>query len=215
MASEMELVITSGVQLVSTVLGVYLAARAAHRNTVEYEVIRAERDGYFMRAALLEELKDNIANVDAWSADFQAHLDKNPAIVAHAEELKEGADPEILKSGHAWVAWWKAGSAFRLTDINDNPPALTLSTLIWDALKQQSVTFQLPADFLSSVRRYYRDIAANMEHVTTRNRLERQQKAAVTIWQETRYMREAVAPAFQQKLARLRHDLLKKGVTLD
>jgi hypothetical protein len=37
MASEMELVITSGVQLVSTVLGVYLAARAAHRNTVEYE----------------------------------------------------------------------------------------------------------------------------------------------------------------------------------
>ena len=160
MASEMELVITSGVQLVSTVLGVYLAARAAHKNTVEYEVIRAERDGYFMRAALLEELKDNIAAVDAWSADFQAHLDKNPAIVAHAEELKEGADPEILKSGHAWVAWWKAGSAFRLTDINDNPPALTLSTLIWDAMKQQSVTFQLPADFLSSVRRYYRDIAA-------------------------------------------------------
>ncbi len=160
MASEMELVITSGVQLVSTVLGVYLAARAAHKNTVEYEVIRAERDGYFMRAALLEELKDNIAAVDAWSADFQAHLDRNPAIVAHPEELKEGADPEILKSGHAWVAWWKAGSAFRLTDINDNPPALTLSTLIWDAMKQQSVTFQLPADFLSSVRRYYRDIAA-------------------------------------------------------
>jgi hypothetical protein len=215
MATGLELLVTSGVQLVSTVLGVYLAARAAHRNTVEYEVIRAEREGYFMRAALLDELKDNIAAVDAWSMNFQAHLDKDPAIVAHAEELKASADPEILKSGHAWVAWWKAGSAFRHTDINDNPPALTLSTLIWDAMKQQSVTFQLPADFLSSVRRYYRDIATSMEHVTTRARLERQQQAAVTIWQETRYMREAVMPAFQQRLARLRKELLDKGVTLD
>jgi len=215
MATELELLVTSGVQLVSTVLGVYLAARAAHRNTVEYEVIRAEREGYFMRAALLDEMKDNIAAVDAWSMNFQAHLDKNPAIVAHAEELKAGADPEILKSGHAWVAWWKAGSAFRLTDIGDNPHALTLSTLIWDAMKQQSVTFQLPADFLSSVRRYHRDIASSMEHVTTRAHLERQQKTAVTIWQETRYMREAVVPAFQQRLARLRKELLDKGVTLD
>jgi hypothetical protein len=31
------------------------------------------------------------------------------------------------------VAWWKAGSAFRLTDVNNNPPVLTLSTLMWDA----------------------------------------------------------------------------------
>ncbi len=54
-----------------------------------------------------------------------------------------------------------------------------------------------------------------MEHVTTRERLERQQRAAVTIWQETRYMKDAIVPAFQQKLARLRHELLKKGVTLD
>jgi hypothetical protein len=215
MASEMELVITSGVQLVSTVLGVYLAARAAHKNTVEFEAIRAEREGYFMRAALLEELKDNVAAVDTWSMDFQKHLDDDPAIEAHAEELKASADPEILKSGHAWVAWWKARSAFPITSIKDNPPVLTLSTFIWDAMKQQSVTFQLPADFLSSVRRYYRDIDANMQRVSTRADIPRAQQAAVAIWQETRYMREAVAPAFQQRLTRLRHDLLKKGVTLD
>ncbi len=215
MATGTELLVTSGVQLVSTVLGVYLAARAAHKNTVEFEIIRAEREGYFMRAALLDELKDNVAAVNAWSMDFQAHLDKDPAIEAHAEELKASADPEILKSGHAWVAWWKAGSAFRLTHINDNPPSLTLSTLIWDAMKHQSVTFQLPADFLSSVRRYYRDVAASMEHVTTRASLERQQRAAVTIWQETQYMREAVIPAFEQRLVRLRKELLGRGVTLD
>ncbi len=215
MAITLETAITNGVQLVSTVLGVYLAARAAHRNTVEFEVIRSERDGYFMRAALLEELKENAAAVDAWSADFQAHLNQNPAIAAHADELLESADPEIVKSGHAWVAWWKAGSAFRLTDINDNPPILTLSTLIWDAMKQQSVTFQLPADFLSSVRRYYRDIAANMQDVSNRDRLDRQRRAAVAIWAETRHMREEVVPAFEKRLANLRQELLRKGVTLD
>jgi hypothetical protein len=210
-----EMLITSGVQVVSTVLGVYLAARAAYRNTVEFEVIRSERDGYFMRAALLDELKENVAAVDAWSWDFQARLDQNPAIQAHADELKQGADPTILRSGQAWVAWWKAGSAFRLTDINNNPPILTLSTLIWDAMKQQSVTFQLPADFLSDVRRYYITIGSSMLEVSTRAHLDRQQRAAVTIWEATRHMREEVVPAFAKQLAQRRAELLRKGVTLD
>jgi hypothetical protein len=209
------MMITGAVQLVSTVLGVYLAARAAYRNTVDFEVIRSERDGYFMRAALLEELKDNVAAVEAWSADFQAHLNRNPAIQAHAEELNKNADPEIVRSGHAWIAWWKAGSAFRLTDINNNPPVLTLSTLIWDAMKQQSVTFQLPADLLSNVRRYYRNMSSSMPQVSTREHLARQQRAAVTIWQETQYMRQAVVPAFEKRLAALRKELLRKGVTLE
>ena len=206
-----ELVISSGVQVVSTVLGVYLAARSAYRNTV----IRSERDGYFMRAALFDELKENIAAVDAWSADFQAHLDRNPAIQAHATELKENADPEIVSSGHAWVAWWKAGSAFRLTDINNNPPVLTLSTFIWDAMKQQSITFQLPTNFLSEVRRYYGSISSSMPHVSTREHLVRQQEAAVTIWRETRHMREIVVPGFEKRLKILRTELLRKGITID
>ncbi|MEJ2118797.1 MAG: hypothetical protein P8Y36_13280 [Alphaproteobacteria bacterium] len=212
---SMELLVTSGVQLVSTVLGVYLAARAAHKNTVDFEVIRSERDGYFMRAALLEELKDNIAAVDAWSAEFQAHLDQDPAIQANADALKENADPEILANGNAWVAWWKAGSAFRLTHINNNPSELSFSTLIWDALKQQTVTFQLPADFLSAVRRYYKSIASDMQNVVTRDRLERTQRAAVSIWQETRYMREKVVPAYEKRLAQVREELQRKGVKLD
>lgn len=211
MATIPELMISSGVQVVSTVLGVYLAARYAYRSTV----IRSERDGYFMRSALLDELKDNIAAVDAWSADFQAHLDRNPAIRAHAEELKESADPEIVRSGHAWVAWWKAGSAFRLTDINNNPPVLTLSTFIWDAMKQQSITFQLPTDFLSDVRRYYRSISSSMPQVSTRDNLARQQEAAVTIWRETRHMREIVMPGFEKRLKILRTELLRKGTILD
>jgi hypothetical protein len=215
MATITELMITSGVQVVSTVLGVFLAARSAYKNTADLEAIRSERLGYFMRAALLDELKENIAAVDAWSADFQARLDSYPAIQAHAEELKESADPEILRTGQAWVAWWKAGSAFRLTDINNNPPVLTLSTLMWDAIKQQSVTFQLPADFLSAVRRYYRSIGSCMPYVSTRDDLTRQQDAAVTIWRGTRNMREIVVPAFEKRLKMLRAELLRKGITLD
>jgi hypothetical protein len=215
MATLTELMITSVVQVVSTVLGVYLAARAAYRNTVDFEVIRSARDGYFMRAALLDELKENVAAVDNWAADFQAHLDRDAAIQAHAEELKESADPEIVRSGQAWVAWWKAGSAFRLTDINNNPPVLTLSTLIWDAMKQQSITFQLPADFLSEVRRYYRNIGSSMPQVATRENLSRQRDAAVTIWRETRHMRETVVPAFENKLKNLRGELLRKSIALD
>jgi hypothetical protein len=211
MATMLELMISSSVQVVSTVLGVYLAARSAYRNTV----IRSERDGYFMRTALLDELKENIAAVDAWSADFQAHLDRNPAIKAHADELRESADPEIVRSGHAWVAWWKAGSAFRLTDINNNPPVLTLSTFIWDAMKQQSITFQLPTDFLSEVRRYYRSISSSMPQVSTREHLARQQEAAVIIWRETRHMREIVVPGFEKRLKILRTELLRKGITID
>ena len=211
MATITELAITSGVQVVSTVLGVYLAARSAYRSTV----IRSERDGYFMRTALFDELKENIAAVDAWSADFQDNLDRNSAIQAHAEELKESADPEILKTGHAWVAWWKAGSAFRLTNINDNPPVLALSTFIWDAMKQQSLTFQLPGNFLSEVRRYYITIDGSMPHVATRENLRRQVNAAVTIWRETRHMRENVVPAFEKSLKMLRAELQRKGITLD
>ena len=211
----MEMLITSGVQLVSTVLGVYLAARAAHKNTVEFEVVRSERDGYFMRAALLDELKENVAAVDEWSADFQAHLDKNPAIQAHAEKLRESADPDILANGNPWVAWWKAGYAFGITDIRDNPPDLTLSTLIWDTMKQQSVTFQLPPHFLSAVRRYYIDIAASMQDLSTRDRLNRTMRAAVTIWRETREMREEVIPAYEKRLAKMREELQRKGVALD
>jgi hypothetical protein len=211
MATIIELMISSGVSVVSTVLGVYLASRSAYWNTV----IRSERDGYFMRAALLDELKENIAVIDAWSADFQAKLDRDPAIQAHAEELRESADPEIVKSGQAWVAWWKAGSAFRLTDINNNPPVLTLSTFIWDTMKQQSLTFQLPADFLSEVRRFYRSITSSMPQVATRENLARQRDAAVSIWRETRHMREIVVPGFEKRLKTLRIELLKKGITID
>jgi hypothetical protein len=211
-----ETLVVSLVQLVSTVAGVYLAARAAHKNTLEFETIRSERDGYFMRAALLDELKDNLNAVDAWSKEFQEHLDKDPAIQAHLAELEESVDPEIVRDGgQPWVAWWKAGTAFRHTYQHDNPRQLELSSFIWDTLKQQNGTFQLPSGLLSAVRRYYRQTGTNMRDVSTRDHLERTQHAAVAIWEDTRHMRGEVLPGFEKTLVKMRARLVAKGVSLD
>jgi hypothetical protein len=160
-------------------------------------------------------LKDNLAAVEAWGRDFQAHLDQDPAIEAHRAELMEGADEAMVRDGQAWVAWWKAGSAFRHTYVGDNPPHLELSTLIWDTLKNQNLTFQLPSDFLSAVRRFYSRTGAAMQDITTRDRLERTQRAAVIVWEGARHLRDEVIPAFEKALAERRRRLAAKGVSLD
>jgi hypothetical protein len=72
--------------------GRHLAARAAH----EHGGIRGYRASatVISCAALLEELKDNIAAVDAW-APFPGASRQVPAIEAHAEELKGAPIPKF------------------------------------------------------------------------------------------------------------------------
>jgi hypothetical protein len=45
--------------LLSTVLGVYLAALAGLKTAVEFEIARTDRESYFMRRALLDEVEQN------------------------------------------------------------------------------------------------------------------------------------------------------------
>jgi hypothetical protein len=54
-----------------------------------------------------------------------------------------------------------------------------------------------------------------MPQVSTRESLARKQDAAVTIWRDTRNMREIVVPDFEKRLKLLRAELLRKGITLD
>lgn len=206
--------ISNLVIMVSTVLGVYLAAQAGYKVALEFEVARGERDGYYMRRALLDELKDNLDTVKAWGEEFQEHLNKDPAIQAHLEELQQNADPAIVADGQPWVAWWKAGTAFRLTNLNDNPGELKLSTFTWDTLKQQSSTLQLPADLISAVRRYYRSIESNMPDLATRNQLAKTRQAAVTIWQDTRRLRTEVLPTLEKDVTEVRASLISKGIPI-
>ena len=200
--------------MASTVLGVYLAAQAGYKTALEFEVARGERDGYYMRRALLDELKDNLDAVKAWGAQFQDHLDKDPAIKAHREELQKNADPAMVADGQAWVAWWKAGTAFQHTYQNDNPSPLKLPTFTWDTLKQQSSTFQLPSDMISAVRRYYSAIDSDMADVSSRNQLAKTQEAAVAIWENTRHMRMEVLPALEKDLMEVRASLVSKGIPI-
>ena len=103
-SGNVEFWVSNLVIMVSTVLGVYLAAQAGYKVALEFEVARGERDGYYMRRALLDELKDNLDTVKAWGEEFQAQLDKDPAIKAHREDLQQNADPAMVADGQSWVA---------------------------------------------------------------------------------------------------------------
>jgi len=206
--------ISNLVIMASTVLGVYLAAQAGYTTALEFEVARGERDGYYMRRALLDELKDNLDAVKVWGVQFQEHLDKDPAISAHRQELQKNADPAMVADGQAWVAWWKAGTAFQHTYQNDNPSPLKLPTFTWDTLKQQSITFQLPSEMISAVRQYYSAIDSDMADVSNRSQLSRTQEAAVAIWQNTRRLRLEVLPTLEKDLAEVRAGLISKGIPI-
>lgn len=59
--------------LASTVLGVYLAAKAGLDTAVEFENIRTDRGNYYLRASLREEVRFNVDVVDkiiAWSGKW-------------------------------------------------------------------------------------------------------------------------------------------------
>jgi len=57
--------------LLATVLGVYLAASAGLKSAVQFELIKSDRDSYYMRSALLDELNDNIRNIQDWGAEYE------------------------------------------------------------------------------------------------------------------------------------------------
>lgn len=57
--------------LLATVMGVYLAASAGLKSAVQFELIKSDRDSYYMRSALLDELNDNIQNIQGWGAEYE------------------------------------------------------------------------------------------------------------------------------------------------
>lgn len=52
------------VVVLSTVLGVYLAANAALETAIQYESIKADRDNYYLRTSLLNEVKGNVVALE-------------------------------------------------------------------------------------------------------------------------------------------------------
>ena len=55
----------------STVLGVYLAAHAALETAIQFEAVRADRDSYYVRSSLRNELNHNIAAYEEIIKNYQ------------------------------------------------------------------------------------------------------------------------------------------------
>lgn len=56
--------------LISTVVGVYLAATLGFEQAWKFEENRINRQSYFLRNALLDELKDNVNSAEAWTQQY-------------------------------------------------------------------------------------------------------------------------------------------------
>jgi hypothetical protein len=173
-SNNLEFWVSNLVIVLSTVLGVYLAAQAGYRTAVEFEAARAERESFYLRRALLEEVKDNLEQADK-TADFIINKD---------------------------------GWRFR-----GNPDAYKLQSYVWETMKQQSITFQLPPEILTAVRRY-NDFTAGVSASLAQGQ-GTAMEAAKNLQEETRKMRETTLPVMEKSIASLKERLLAKGVNLD
>lgn len=59
--------------VVATVVGVYLAAQSGFRKAIEFELLKSDRDEYYVSVAFLSELTDNINMVE----DLIVRMEKN------------------------------------------------------------------------------------------------------------------------------------------
>lgn len=59
------------VVLIATVLAVYLAASTGLKTAIEFELIKGDRDGYYMRTALLAEVNDNVEKMESWGKEYR------------------------------------------------------------------------------------------------------------------------------------------------
>jgi hypothetical protein len=171
---NLEFWVSNAVIVLSTVLGVYLAAQAGYKTAVAFELARQQREGYFMRRALLDELKDNLDQADEMSKNMM-------------------------------------DSGWRFT--NSNPEIFKLQSYVWETMKQQSTTFQIPSEILTGVRRYY-DKAGGFGRMLAVG-----QGTAVDgakQWmKETQDMRDKLIPAMEKDVAALRDRLTAQGLELN
>ncbi len=170
--SALEFWISNLVIIVSTVLGVYLAAQAGFRTALEFEIARTEREGYFMRRALLDELKDNLTASTEYS-DFIINRD----------------------------GWRGRGNSPKLQDY------------VWQTMQQNTLTFQLPAEVLTGIRRYYNtfELLGKSFEIGQGTAID----AAKALAEEVRKAQETTVPALERNIAELREKLNARGFKVD
>jgi hypothetical protein len=181
--------------MASTIIGVYLAAHAGFTTALQFEIARSERDGYYMRRALLDEVKDNLDSVGEWSGAFE-------------KTLRNRISEQYFLPSDTWTAYWSEKNGWSNAGVA--PEELKMKTFVWETMKQQAITFQLAPELLSAVRRYYDSMDGNMKDVLGHEW--RAGPAAKSILEDTRRMREEIVPAFERDIAELRESLLARSV---
>lgn len=58
--------------MIATVIAVYLAASAGLKSAVSFELIKSDKDSYYMRTALLSELEENLKNMEKWGQSYRS-----------------------------------------------------------------------------------------------------------------------------------------------
>lgn len=117
------------VVLIATVMAVYLAASAGLKTAVEFELIKSDRDSYYMRTALLDEVSDNVQSLEAWGKEY------------------------------------RGGNARKFMN---HPDDFTMDYFIWETMKDNPGTFEIPGDILTGIRRYYREADATLRKMTSK-----------------------------------------------
>jgi hypothetical protein len=171
---NLEFWVSNLVIVLSTVLGVYLAAQAGYRTALDFELARTERESFYMRRALLDELKDNLTQAD--------EISKN---MAENGWRFKNSDPEVFK----------------------------LQGYVWETMKQQSTTFQIPSEVLTGVRRYYDRSGAYAKALGVGQGTAIE--AANSWMKDTQDVREKVVPAMERDIAQLKEKLVKRGVQIN
>ncbi len=179
----------------STIIGVYLAAQAGFKTALQFEIARSERDGYYMRRALLDEVQDNTASVGEWSNSFE-------------KVLRNRISDQYFLPSDTWAVYWSDKNGWSSAGVV--PDELRMKTFVWETMKQQAITFQLAPELLSAVRRYYDSMDGNMKDILSREW--KAGPAAKAILDGTKRMREETVPAFEKDIAELRESLIARSV---
>jgi hypothetical protein len=80
-------------------------------------------------------------------------------------------------------------------------------------MKQQSTTFQIPAEVLTGVRRYYDKSAGYAKSLAVGQGTATE---AANLWmKDTLEVREKVVPAMERDIAQLREKLVNRGVQIN
>ncbi len=181
--------------MASTIIGVYLAAQAGFTTALQFEIARSDRDGYYMRRALLDEVKDNLTAAGEWGAGME-------------KTLRNRISADYFLPTDNWVDYWSEKGGWQSSRIK--PDELKMQNFVWETMKQQSITFQLAPQLLSGVRRYYDAMEGNMKDMLSQDW--KSGRAAKLIMDDTKRMREEIVPAFEKDIAELRDRLTKMSV---